>query len=119
MTGAIRLSVPEDLAEELLAEELAVPSLRTRSVQDVVQLSFDIVNTGGSVVTIACAAAAVPRVMRKVGQRARDNAAGGPAKVTLRSAGRERIVDVPPSLSLDEAATVIAEAFEKAAGNTS
>jgi molybdopterin-guanine dinucleotide biosynthesis protein len=116
MTGAIRVSLPEDLAEELIAEELAVPILRTRSVGEIVQVAIDIANTGGSVVTVAAAAAAVPKVLRKVGKRAQENAGASPARVVLQSDGREIIVEVPSSLPLEDVASLLARSFADVAG---
>ncbi len=66
-----------------------MPSVMTRSMSDVVQAVVDISNAGGSMVTVAAMAAALPKVMRRVGAHARTPAARGPGsrRLACRTAG--------------------------------
>lgn len=114
MSGAIRISLPPEVAEELIAEGDVVPSVMTRSVGEVLQVIIDVANTGGSAVTVAAAAATVPKVMRRVASHARRRQPEGPVSVVLRSAGRDLVVEVPPQFSLDDVELLLLKSFTSA-----
>lgn len=114
MSGAVRITLPSAVAEELISEGEVVPSLMTRSVGDVLQIVVDVANTGGSAVTVAAAATAVPKVMRRVGAHARRRQPNGPARVVLRSADRDLVIEIPPELSIDDVGQLLARWFDDA-----
>lgn len=114
MPGAVRISLPSEVAEELISEGEVVPSVMTRNVGDVLQVVIEVANTGGSVITVAAAAAAVPKVMRRVGAHARSKQPDGPTRVVLRSADRDLVIDVPAELSIEDVGSLLARSFADA-----
>jgi hypothetical protein len=106
--------IPQEIAEEFIESGEAVPSLMTRGVGDVVQILIEVVGTGDSAITVAVAATAVPRVMRTVAARVRDQRAGAGGQVLLRRGGRDVVVDLPVDVSLDDAAAVLQRTFAEA-----
>ncbi len=114
MTGSVRICLPSEVAEELIAEGEVVPSVMTRSIGDVVQIIVAAANTGGSAVTVATAAAAMPRVMRRVAAHARRSQPDGPTRIVLRHGERDMVVDVPPELSVDDVSLLLTRSFADA-----
>jgi hypothetical protein len=109
MGNALRLTVPSDIAEELISEGDAVPSVMTRSVGDVVQLVISAVEFGDSAITVAMAAVALPRLTRKVVERARQRGAESVPKVILRVGDKEVALELHPDAPVDELGALLAE----------
>jgi len=111
VAGAVRLALPPDLAAELIDAGIVAPSVMTRSVGEVAQLLIDGVNTGSAAVTVAVAATAVPRVWQRVAARARGARTDGQATVTLRHGSSERVIVLPPELSLDDVSALLQQSL--------
>jgi hypothetical protein len=109
MSSALRLTVPSDIAEELISEGDAVPSVMTRSVGDVVQLVVSAVEFGDSAITVAMAAVALPGLIRKVVDRSRRRGGDGVPKVILRVGDREVTLELHPDVPIDELGAQLAE----------
>lgn len=78
----MRVSLPSDLASELVEARLAVPARSTRGVGDVLEVLVAGVNTGVGVVTIVTA----PEVVRQLAERLRRavrGRGGRPATITV------------------------------------
>lgn len=108
----MRLEVPADLADELIADGTAVRSYTTRGpgMSDVVQLAMQVVNTGADVITVATAAAATPVLVRRLRRYLRRKGgedANGPVEIVLRSNGRETAIEWGLSLSDEEAERIL------------
>lgn len=114
MTGAVRVALPADIAEALIDEGVVVPSVMTRSVGEVAQLLADLTNTGGSLITVAAAGAAVPKVMKRIGSYVRRQQPDGAARVVIRRGGRELVVDIPAELSVDDVGSLLERALTEA-----
>lgn len=114
MSGAVRIALPAEIAEELIEEGIVVPSIMTRGVGEVVQLVVDLTNTGGSLITVAAAGAALPKVMKKLSTYVRRDHPEEAAQVLVRSGGQELVVDIPAGLSLDDVSSLLTRTLEAA-----
>ena len=112
--GAVRMSLPGEISQSLIDDGDAVPSVMTRGVGDVVQVLVDAANSSASVVTVAVAAAGLPRAMRKTVEWARRRRPGEASRVVLKRSDREIVVEVPPDMSLKQASELLAKAFHEA-----
>ncbi len=115
MAGAVRIALPPDLADELISEGEVVPSVMTRSIGEVVQIMIDGVNTGSAAVTVAAAATALPRVMQRVAAYTRRHGDAGSTRVLLRHGDTERVLEVPPELTLDDISALLQRSLAEAA----
>jgi hypothetical protein len=113
MSGAIRISLPEAIAEELIEEGVAAPSVMTRGVGDVVNLVVTVVEAGSSAVTVAVAASAVPRLARRVAAHVRSRNDSGASAVVIRNGPREVVVTVPEGLSIDDVELLLVRVFDE------
>jgi hypothetical protein len=116
VTTAIRLELPRDVADELVAERAAVRPLVTRGsgVSDVVQFLLDGVNTGSSVVTVAVAGGGLYTVARRLLDRM-ERKSGGVVIVVLRGRGGSEELEIPPDASEEEMAALIVAAIHTVA----
>lgn len=68
----VRMSMPADLADSLINQQVAVRPPKTRGpADDLVQMVIDGVNTGASVVTVVMAAAAMRKFAERLWERMR------------------------------------------------
>jgi hypothetical protein len=108
----MRLEVPADLADELIADGTAVRSYTTRGpgMSDAVQLAIQFVNAGADMITVATAAAATPAVVRRLWQYVRHKRGEDtdPSfEIVLRSNGRDTAVELSISLPDEDAERIL------------
>lgn len=120
MSGGMIMALPKDLAAELIEEGTSVRSFTTRgpSAGDVVELALNAVTTGSDLVTVATAAVAMPAFVRRLRGylRRKSGEAGsstGVDMLVVRSDGRELAIELPDSLSDDEAHEVLVAGIVK------
>lgn len=108
MAAHLRISIPNDVAEELVSEGFAVHPLGTRGagLPESVSIAVDAINTGSALVSIAAATVACKRLAELILLRRR---ATDPDELTINiSVGGEL-----KSLSLDRTAPgAVDEAFD-------
>jgi hypothetical protein len=71
LSRAIRISLPADIAQDLVDEQVAIRPMTTRGpgVGDLVSIAVNTVNTAAAVVTIVTAAAALRRLAAAIVKR--------------------------------------------------
>jgi hypothetical protein len=117
VTGAWRISVPDELAETLVVEGVAVRPLLTRggAVSEVIHFLVDGVNTGASVVTVGVATGGLYKLSQRLA-RFLHRDAGAPTRVTFRGPHGERTVPIDRSRTEPEIAATLLAALHAVSG---
>lgn len=118
MPGAVRITLPADLADEVVQAGEGVRSFTTRGpMVDAVHLVLNAASTADSAVTVAIAAAAMPKVARRVAEKVRRADPTSTGRVVVGLGAEQRTIELPTDLSLDAATDRIKAALFGDAGD--
>ena len=115
MDDGIRLELPREIADGLVADKVVVRSFVTRGgpISEAVRVVVESVGAGADVVTVAAAAVAVPKVLTRIRERLVRDQSSESARVVMKCGDREVIVEVPVGLPAQEAEELLARSLSQ------
>jgi hypothetical protein len=113
MSRAVRVMLPEDVADELVDEGIAVPAFATRGelTGEVLRIVIDSVNTGASLVTIVTAPSVVMGLAKRVRQRLDRNKRN--VRISVTGPGGSRNLVFPPDAEVERFDEELASALHQ------